>query len=41
MGVLDYVNIDVDALQANDDAIARDFDARRRNIEAVAAVAAE
>jgi hypothetical protein len=41
MGVLDYVHVDVDALQANDDAIARDFDARRQNIEAVAAVAAE
>lgn len=41
MGVLDYVNVDIDALQANDDHIARDFDARRKNIEAVAAVAAE
>jgi hypothetical protein len=41
MGVLDYVNVDVDALQANDEKIAQDFDARRRNIEEVAAVAAE
>lgn len=41
MGVLDYVNVDVEALQANDEKIAQDFDARRRNIEEVAGVAAE
>jgi hypothetical protein len=41
MGVLDYVNVDVDALQANDETIAREFDARRKNVEEVAAVAAE
>ena len=41
MGVLEYVNVDIDALQANDEKIAQDFDDRRRNIEEVAAVAAE
>jgi hypothetical protein len=41
MGVLDYANVDIDALQANDEDIARQFDARRRNIEEVAALAAE
>jgi hypothetical protein len=41
MGVLDYVNVDLDALQANDDQIAQQFDARRKNIEEVAAIAAE
>jgi hypothetical protein len=40
MGVLDYVNIDIDALQANDEAVAQQFDARRKNIEEVAALAA-
>lgn len=37
MGILDYAQVDVDALQANDDQIAREFDARREHIEALAA----
>lgn len=40
MGVLDYVNVDIDALQANDEHIAAQFDARRQNIEQVAELAA-
>ena len=40
MGVLDYVNVDIDALQANDEHIAAQFDARQKNIESVAALAA-
>ena len=39
MGVLDYVNNDIDAMQANDEAVAAQFDARRKNIEEVAALA--
>ena len=41
MGVLDYAGIDIDALQANDEAVAEEFDARRRNIEEIAGIAAE
>ena len=41
MGVLDFKDIDVTALQANDEAIAEQFDARRKNVEEVAAIAAE
>ncbi len=41
MGVLEYVNNDIDAMQANDEAVAAQFDARRKNIENVAALAAE
>ncbi len=41
MGVMDYVNVDIDALQVRDDEIAREHDARRLNIENVAAIAAE
>ena len=33
MGVLEYVKVDIDALQANDEDVARQFDARRQNIE--------
>ena len=32
MGVLDYVKVDIDALQANDDKIAQDFDAASAKI---------
>lgn len=41
MGVMDYANFDIDMMQANDDQIARDFDARRAHIEQVASIAAE
>lgn len=41
MGVLDYAQLDIEALQANDEAVAAQFDARRRNVEDVAAIAAE
>lgn len=41
MGVLDYMSVDIDALQANDEKIAGEFDARRRNIHDIAAIAAE
>lgn len=37
MGVLDFADQDVEALQKNDDFIAREFDARRKHIESVAA----
>lgn len=37
MGVIDYAKQDVEAMQANDDFIAREFDARRKHIESVAA----
>lgn len=40
MGVLDFAGIDIEALQDNDERIARDFDARRQHVEAVAALAA-
>jgi len=32
MGVLDYANTDVEALQQNDDTIARELDARRSHV---------
>ena len=41
MGVLDYAKVDIEQLQANDDDIARSFDARAANIREVAAIAAE
>ncbi len=41
MGVYDYMKVDIDKLQANDDQIANDFDARAANIRAVASIAAE
>ncbi len=41
MGVYDYMNVDIAALQANDEKVANDYDARRRNIREVAAIAAE
>ncbi len=41
MGVLQFADFDIDALQDNDDQIARDFDARRAHMESVAAIAAE
>lgn len=37
MGVIGFADQDVEALQSNDDSIARDFDARRKHIERVAA----
>jgi hypothetical protein len=33
MGVLDYANTDVEALQENDNNIAREFDARRAHVQ--------
>ncbi len=41
MGVLQFADFDIDALQANDDQIAQDFDARRAHMQSVAAIAAE
>ncbi|MEX6723773.1 ferritin-like domain-containing protein [Parapedomonas caeni] len=41
MGVLAFADVNVDALQAQDEEIAAQFDARRKHIEEVAAVAAE
>lgn len=41
MGVYDYMKVDVEALQANDEKVANDFDARAANIRAVASIAAE
>ena len=41
MGVLDYAKVDIDQLQANDDRIANDYDARAANIREVASIAAE
>ena len=41
MGVYDYMNVDIEAMQANDEKVANDYDARRRNIREVAAIAAE
>jgi hypothetical protein len=32
MGVLDYADTDVEALQENDDTIARELDARRAHV---------
>lgn len=40
MGVLDFAGIDIEALHEQDDQIARDFDARRRHVEDIAALAA-
>ncbi len=37
MGVIDYAKTDVQALQDNDEHIAREFDARRKDIERVIA----
>lgn len=37
MGVLDFANVDIDALQARDEQVAQEFDARRGYIEDVAA----
>ena len=37
MGVLGFADQNVDQMQADDDAIARDFDARQRHIESIAA----
>jgi hypothetical protein len=37
MGVLDYANQNVDQMQSDDDNIAREFDARRKHIERIAA----
>lgn len=39
MGIIGFAAIDVDQLQSDDERIARDFDARRGQIEAVAALA--
>jgi hypothetical protein len=39
MGVIDYANVNVDELQSNDDFIARQHDARRKDIERVIAKA--
>jgi len=39
MGVIDFADIDIDALQENDEQVARSFDARRNHVEAVAAQA--
>jgi hypothetical protein len=39
MGVIDYAKVDVDKLQADDDFIARQFDARQADINRVIAVA--
>lgn len=39
MGVLEYANVDIDALQQEDERIAEEFDARRSHIEDVAAIA--
>jgi hypothetical protein len=41
MGVLNYADVNIDALQADDERIAREFDARRSHIEDIAAVAGE
>jgi hypothetical protein len=41
MGVLDYAQLNIEAMQANDEAVAAQFDARRRNVEEVAGIAAE
>jgi hypothetical protein len=43
MGVLDYANTDVEALQQNDDSIARELDARRAYVDSTvkAGLAAE
>jgi hypothetical protein len=35
MGILEYANVDVQALQEGDETIARDFDARRAYVESV------
>jgi len=40
MGVLAFASVDIDALQANDDQIARDFDARRKHVQEISALAA-
>lgn len=39
MGILEYADTDLEALMANDEQIAREFDTRRRNVEEVAALA--
>ena len=41
MGVLDYAQLNIEAMQANDEAVAAQFDARRQNIQDVASIAAE
>lgn len=41
MGVLQYASVDIDALQAEDEKIAEEFDARRSHIEDIAAIARE
>lgn len=41
MGVLEFADLDIDAMQANDEAVALEYDARRKHMEEVAAVAAE
>lgn len=41
MGVLDYAQLNIEAMQANDEAVAAQFDARRQNIADVASIAAE
>ena len=41
MGVLDYAGVNIDAMQANDEAVANDYDARAANIYEIAAIAAE
>ena len=35
MGVLAFADVDIDALQANDDQIARDYDARREHVQEI------
>jgi hypothetical protein len=41
MGVLQFADLDIDALQANDEQIAQQMDERRKHMESVAAIAAE
>ena len=41
MGVLQYASVDIDALQAEDEKIAAEFDARRTHIEDIASLASE
>ena len=41
MGILDYANADVQALQDSDETIAKDFDARRAYVDSVIARAGQ
>ncbi|MCK5041979.1 MAG: aminobenzoate oxygenase, partial [Sphingomonadales bacterium] len=41
MGVIEFANVDIDALQKQDEDIAKEYDARREHIQEIADIGAE